>query len=257
MKKYILVLFGFIALVTQAKAQQAEEAADEKPPAVWALYASGGAGFPGGDMEKLYGTHYLIGGGFLRATRDNWIYGIEGHYLFGGEIKTNPLAIISTQSGDLLDLRGSFGQFTADERGLILPHVKFGRYIRKSIFKADENSGLALLIGAGYMKHWLHFQETDGNLIQIRDDYERGYDLMTNSLIMSQSATYMYMSRNFVHFFLSVEALQGWGSRRPTFLEQYVNENNEPIETFDTSFSMKFGLIVPIRQSTGNEFYFD
>ncbi|MEI7724397.1 MAG: hypothetical protein WCK09_04785 [Bacteroidota bacterium] len=62
------------------------------------IYATYGYQFPGGDLAKLFGGNSSIGGGFMLKTKHNWIFGVEGNFMFGQSVKNSDslLKVIST-----------------------------------------------------------------------------------------------------------------------------------------------------------------
>ena len=47
--------------------------------------------FPFGDLAKDYGDNSSISMGYMEKTKQNWIFEIEGSYIFGYKIKSEDL----------------------------------------------------------------------------------------------------------------------------------------------------------------------
>ena len=64
--------------------------------------------WPGGDLVKRFGGNSSIGVAFMLKTKSNWIFGIDGNFIFGNNVKENGiLDSISTVNGKIIDENGA------------------------------------------------------------------------------------------------------------------------------------------------------
>src|SRR4051812_2095298 len=93
--------------------------------------------FPGGDLAKRFGSNFNVGGLFQWKLKSNWIFGVEGQFLFGNNVKeTNIIDNLKTPDGNIIDADGQYAEVTMEERGLSL-FVKAGKIF--SFGKPNKN----------------------------------------------------------------------------------------------------------------------
>jgi hypothetical protein len=120
------------------------------------IYATYGYQFPGGDLAKIFGSNSSIGGGFLLKTKHNWIFGVEGNFMFGQSVKNSDslLRVISTPEGLIIDANGYYADIVYYQRGYNF-FAKFGKVI--PLLSPNPNCGFTLLAGAGYIQEKSEF----------------------------------------------------------------------------------------------------
>src|SRR5687768_11474404 len=43
--------------------------------------------FPGGDLSDRFGSNFNVGGVFQWKLKNNWVFGVEGNFIFGTNVK--------------------------------------------------------------------------------------------------------------------------------------------------------------------------
>lgn len=74
---------------------------------------------PGGDLSDRFGTNFNIGGTFQYKTRTNFLFGVDGYFLFGPDVKDEGLLrYFLNSSGAITGLDGQFANILLYERGM-------------------------------------------------------------------------------------------------------------------------------------------
>src|SRR3972149_8979589 len=107
--------------------------------------------WPGGDLVKRFGGSSSIGAAFMLKTKSNWIFGIDGNFIFGNNVKENGiLDSISTVNGKIIDENGGEAEIDFFERGVLIS-LKFGRLF--SLPASNKNSGVVIIGSVGLLQH--------------------------------------------------------------------------------------------------------
>jgi hypothetical protein len=220
------------------------------------IYATGGYDFAGGDIKDRFGNNFELGAGFLYKTKNNWLFGLEFNFLTGGKVKENTLDSILTEDGFLIGEDGLIADVRISERGIKLPVLKVGKLISAPIGKASVNSGFMFLAGIGFMQHKINYYDVTGSAPQIRGEYEKGYDRLTNGLALTQNIGYLYINRNnHANFFVNLEFTEAFTQNR-----RELNFNTRTKDTqsrVDLLYGVKVGWIFPVYKKKPAEFYYN
>ncbi|MEY2951679.1 MAG: hypothetical protein RL622_756, partial [Actinomycetota bacterium] len=93
-------------LSQQSGAQKSQRDSAEK---VFMLCPSFAYQLPGGDLEDRFGYNFNVGGSFMLKTKSNWLFGVEGQFLFGDQVnESHILDSISTQQGFVIGTNGGY-----------------------------------------------------------------------------------------------------------------------------------------------------
>ncbi len=209
--------------------------------------------FPGGDLVRRYGESSDIGGSFLFKTKNNWLTGFQGNYLFGSNVKEDDiLKNISTVNNWVIDRAGTYAEIYMYERGFQLSgHA--GKII--SLGKSNPNSGIMLLSGLGYLQHKIRIENPNKSAPQVQGDYRRGYDRLTGGLCFSQFLGYVYFSNNkFVNFYGGIEYRLAWTKSLRDF--DFDKQAKDTQARKDILWGFKIGWIIPMYQKTGQVYYY-
>lgn len=217
------------------------------------IYGTYSFQWPGGSLSELFGPNSLIGGGFMFKTRYNWIFGVEGNYLFGGTVKNEDslLAKISTKDGFVIDANGYYADILFSERGYSF-YAKFGKVF--PVLTPNPNSGITLLAGLGFMEDKIRIHNPENTAPQVYGDYKKGYDRLNSGFAVTGCIGYLLMSNNrLLNMFLGFEFTQTW--------TKYLRDRN-----FDTGkkdetnlstqfYGIKFKWIIPLYKRMPKTYY--
>jgi hypothetical protein len=151
-----------------------------KSKAVLAHFTLGGH-IPAGDMAKRFGVNGSIGAGTEFITSQNWIFGLEGAFIFGSKVKEDPLDILRTPTGDIIGNDRVYATVLLQERGLYL-----GATVGKIVRFGDKREGLRLTFGGGWAQHKIRVFDDSRSVVQLRGDYKKGYDRLTGGPALQQ-----------------------------------------------------------------------
>ena len=174
------------------------------------IYVNYALQFPGGDLANRFGMNSEIGPGFMIKTSSNWIFGIEGNFLFGKEVKQsdNILSLIETSDGNIIDMEGIYANYNFNERGFSAI-LRAGKLI--PVLGPNRNSGIIVTLGGGYLQHRVYIEHKDKSAPQITGDYLKGYDELKSGFASNVFLGYLYLgNQNKVNFFAGIDVTVGF-----------------------------------------------
>ncbi len=244
--KYLLLLP--VLLVSFVATAQTKGTAD-KFPFVYATYS---VQAPGGDMADKYGLCSDIGGGLGLKTSSNWIFSLEGSYLFGNEVKEDPLLSISNSDGGITDRYGAPAQIFMRMSGFHFRGI-FGKII--PVLGSNKNSGLLLKGSVGMMQHRIFYSNTGNNTPQILDSYTDGYDRMCNGFAVTEFIGWQQFSeKKFYNFFAGFEFTQGFTQNQ----RQWDFATNQKIDDprLDLLYAFRVGIMIRLKSRQSTDYYY-
>ncbi len=249
-KKILLTLFLFPLVTFPAYSQFSIQDSVISASLVYATYS---VQFPGGDLSKLFGTNSSIGGGFMFKTRKNWLFGVEGNYIFGGTVKNQDsiLAKISTPDGYVIDANGYYADILFSERGFSVLG-KFGKLF--PVFSPNPNSGIAVIVGGGFLEDKIRIHNPANTAPQVFGDYRKGYDRLNSGAAVTGAIGYLFMSNTrLLNMYLGFEFTQTWTNfLRDRNFDTGLKDNSKLSTQF---YGIKFMWIIPFYKRTPKEYY--
>lgn len=245
----LLLLIAITCLYAQAQNPQKDSVVN-----IISIGIAGGIDFPGADLKDRYGVSNSVGGSFIYKTDKNWILMAEGDYLFGRDVKIydDVFENIATEDGYVIDEGGIYTDMAVLESGLTA-NVAFGKLI--PLFGPNENSGIVITVGAGYIFHKIRIEQTENSAPQLTDEYVKGYDRLTEGFNISEFIGYHYYGNNNIsNFYLGFEFHQAFTS--PSRVYNFDQMEYTSGETFDLLSGFKFGWIIPLGKQTGRNIYY-
>jgi len=244
MKKVLFFLFCFSTMQILAQ---------EKKSSLTAILFDYTHQFPMADLQESFGDNSSIGISVIRKTTDNWLFGMDGSYIFGEKVKNeNLFDNIATEDGSIINEDGLFANILTFERG-------FSAFLLggKAFTFAESNaSGIYVVVGIGYMQHKIRIQTQEDFIPHLSEEYKKGYDRLSGGISMKVNANYMYFSKkNNIKFVAGVELIKGWTKnlRAYNFDEmQYTSDSNRN----DILLGIKAGFIIPIFKKNTEEFHY-
>lgn len=251
MKKTLTILTLFIAFTISA---QRPRKAPEGP--AWLVMPSVSLQYAGGDLADRFGQSYSAGMGIGYKTSNNWNFSLQGQFMFGTDVK-NPAQLINpvlSESGFIFNQTGEYATFALDQRGA------YGTFdISKTIpdfFAANRNSGFNILLGAGYLAHWVNINNVGDDSPQVLDEYMKGYDELSGGFLLKQSIGYQYMSVNRrINFRLSFEVMQAFTTNYRKF--SYSTGRPSSGSMTDLVYGFRLEWILPIYSQPSSDYFYD
>ncbi len=211
--------------------------------------ASYAAQLPGGDMAKEFGWNSNVQLGVYYKTKHNWIFGVEGAFIFGDVLKeTGIFDSIATSDRNLIANDGSYPSVSYFERGY---DIQFSVGKLFTFNKPNPNSGILVTVGGGYMRHHIRIQAPGAP--QVDSLYEQGYDRLSEGFCFTEFVGYQYLgTRRMVNFFAGFEFTQAFtrGLRYDFDLMHMDSQNKH-----DLLSGFRIGWILPIYQQESTKFY--
>lgn len=219
----------------------------------WVAVHYGGS-LPQADLQDRFG--YLNNIGFLAGykTKHNWLYAVEGNFLFGNKIKENSLLNqIKDSYNQVTDINGDPGMIYVHARGLQV-NLTVGKVI--PIFNSNKNSGLFLHGGVGYLLHKYRIETQEQVIPLLELDYKRGYDRLSSGINFHQFAGYTYMSESeIVNFYAGAYVMQGLTKYRR---DEFYDQPGVAVDSkthLDITVGFKVGWMVPIYRRVPQNYY--
>jgi hypothetical protein len=210
--------------------------------------------FPGGDLSKRFLSNNAIGGSYLYKTKSNWLIGADGFFMFRDTIKeTDILNSISTKDGNIIDGNGIYADVHLYERGFYCG-VKGGKIF--PVFGPNKNSGIVILCGAGLLQHKIRIENPDNTAPQIKGDYKKGYDRLTNGLAISEFIGYMFLGNSrLVSFYAGFEFTQASTQNRRSY--NFDMMGPDKTKRSDLLSGLKIGWILPLYKRSPEKYYYN
>ena len=206
--------------------------------------------WPGGDLVNRFGSNSSIGAAFMIKTKSNWIFGIDGNFIFGNNVKEDGiLDNISTGNGQIIDENGNPVDIGFFERGF-LTSLKFGRLF--SLFGPNKNSGVVIIGSVGLLQHKIRIES---DVPQLQDEYKKGYDRLTNGLALSEFIGYLYLgNKRTLNFYAGFEFTQAWTQNRRSY--NFDTMKKDETKRIDLLSGIRFGWIIPFYKRVPDEYYY-
>ena len=189
---------------------------------------------------------------------------LRGYFALYPQIQNNNT---KTARGAQVDMREIYSAASGD-----FGEVLFGRTLslfqRNAIVQdmtlfgvgatADNtnNGGTTLgRIGFGYVYHKIFIETLMGEIPQLNEDLQKGYDRLSGGFSMKQSITFMFLSNNEkINFHAGLEIIECWSKDLRT--QNYSTGLIENEKRFDVFIGLKIGWILPLRKRTTSNFYY-
>ena len=217
------------------------------------IYAAYSFQFPGGDLSQRFGVNSSIGGGLMFKTKSNWIFGAEGNFLFGGDVKNQDslLLNISTPDGFIIDANGYFADVIYYERGYSF-YAKLGKLF--PVLGPNPNSGLTVMAGVGYLQNKIRIHNPGNTAPQIFGDYKKGYDHLNGGFALNGSIGYTYMSNTrLLNLYGGFEFTQSWtASKRDYDFELGAKESANYSSQF---YGIRLAWMIPFYKRSPKSYY--
>lgn len=208
---------------------------------------------PFGQMSERFGLNSALGAGMGGKVGNNFLIGVEGSFLFGTNVKEDDiLKDITTQDGFLLGASGLYTDYSFTEKGFCI-QAQGGKII--SFKKPNVNSGLMLMLGAGYMQHKISIDADEGEAPMLSKEYRRGYDRLTSGPMLSQFVGYFYVDakRKRINFYGGIEVQEGFTKNRRSW--NYDENRKDDAARTDLLLGVKLGWMIPIYRTQTEKYY--
>lgn len=212
-----------------------------------------GGDLPFADMGKRYGANLNAGMNVMYKTKKNYLFGIDGNYMFGKNIKDDVLKQLKNDEGFVVDNAGYPADIRLSER-VIAINLHAGKILH--LLPANHNSGIMINVGAGYMQHRVHFFDAQQEVAAIHGDIRNGYDRLSNGICVSQFVGYMFLGdTRLLNFYFGIESYQGF-----TKSVRKINYDTGLPDTksrIDMLLGLRFGWILPLYSRAPKQYFYN
>lgn len=208
---------------------------------------------PSGDMEYRFGDNHNIGLGFHIKSKTNWYYGFQGTYITGNKVipEKDFLNNLKVEGGFILDNDGQKAKVSLQERGFTV--TVDGGYLFP-VLGPNRNSGILVFGGVGLLQHKIRIEHQDSEITQLEDEYLKGYDRLTNGLVLHQFAGYYYMSNyKLVNFYIGIESWQGFTQSRRDF--NFDTRVKDDTKRTDILYGIRAGWVLHLYKRISTDYY--
>jgi len=234
-------------------AQNTDKSTDKKKVNISLFSLDYGMQLPLFDLSKRFGVNSNMGINYLLKTKNNLLIGADAHFLFGNSVKEDSLAFnLSNSQGYVIGTDGFPAELRFLERGLSFSG-KIGGII--PINSNKPNSGIMVLLGAGYLQHKIRVDDMNDVVPQIQDEYNKGYDRLAAGFMLSQFVGYLYLDdKRRVNFFAGLEFTQAFAQpQRPYYFDTQTIESKQRL---DGLVGFRVGWVLPIyTEHTEQKYY--
>lgn len=247
----------FYAKASFAQSNQAAEKKEEKKVKVvankmWNLDIIAGVDLPMADLAKRFGTSYRIGFGIKYKTSTNWSVGAKFEFITGNKMKEDSLLYNMTNELGIININGDVIHVGIFERGY-MTGIQVGKIF--PYFQANPNSGPMMLASLGFIQYKINFFDRDNSFPQLRDEYKKGYDRLTNGWYLEDFIGYNFHSKNkLINVYAGFDFVLGFTKVRRNYTFDLARSETENRK--DILVGFKLGWIVPIYKKKSEDTYY-
>lgn len=256
----ILILLAGLSAYGQNKDKLFGPVEKIEPKHGFILCVNGDIDLPAADMAKRFGTSFRIGPGVLYKTTSNWLFGTKFDFIVGGQVKEDSLMInikdqYSASGGSVYEFINNSGQrigVPVYERGYAVG-LSAGKIIPLSQLHPDN--GLTLLTTLGFIQHKIDIFVKDKDVPQLRGNYLKGYDRLTNGSFAEQYVGYSHFSKyRLINYSIGLDALFGFTQGRRDYLYDVMRPDNA--KRLDILYGIRGSWYIPIFKRKSEELLF-
>jgi hypothetical protein len=214
-----------------------------------------GAQLPVGSLQKRFGSNFIAGGGIdWQWGKQNWVVGIDAQYLFGNQVKEDPLSGLRTKEGYIIGNDREVADINLRERGFYFG-LSAGKVFSVSS-KVSPRAGFRINLGAGLLQHKIRIQDDPLRTVaQLTGEYKKGYDRLSNGLAFQQYFGYQAMSKDRrSNFMAGLEFFQGLTRSRRSF--DFATQSKFTQLHLSVLVGVRVGWILPFYADKAEDIYY-
>jgi hypothetical protein len=208
---------------------------------------------PMADMAKRFGLSYRLGLSIKYKMSSNWIFGVKGELITGNNIREDSLmSNLQTSQGGVISQIGEVLNVGVFERGYLIG-IQVGKIF--PVLQMNRNSGPMTLFSVGFIQHKIKLFDQDNSFPQLRDEYVKGYDRLTNGGYIENFSGYAFYAKNkLINFYAGLNLIYGYTKGRREFLYDVGRKDDQ--RRSDVLLGFKLGWVVPIYKKMVEETYY-
>lgn len=254
MRKTVLIV-SLLLISLSLRAQDDLFGAQKEPMRKGVVFAvNASLDFPGADMAKRFGTSYRIGPSVMYKTLSNYMFGLKFDFILGGKVNQDSLLYgVHDAYGSFINTNGQRVGVGIFERGYAVG-LQGGKIF--PIKPTNPNNGILAMTGLGFVQHRIDIQDKDKLIPQVRGDYEKGYDRLTNGWYLEQFVGFnMFDKGGLLNFHIGLDIMAAFTAGRRDYL--YDVRRTDTDGRVDLLFGLRGGIYVPIFKKKSEELFFE
>ncbi len=135
-----------------------------------------------------------------------------------------------------------------------------GYYISFSLGKQifpfkNKQISLSASLGAGFLEHKILIQDGDFKVPQLDAPYKKGYDRLTNGILIQENISLIYNPKSrSIAFTLGLEAIQGFTQNRRSYNFDTMEKDTK--KRIDAFIGPKIGIVIIFKKTSPDPYYF-
>jgi hypothetical protein len=249
---FLALMLSLVATSLPFKKASGQASIADSTIQLFLITANYSAELPGADFAERFGTSHFLGASVSTKTSHNWKFTTSFDFLFGGRVKEDPLTMISADNGNLINGQGTFEPLEYQQRGFRAT-VRAGKVL--PVFGPNPNSGLLLQAGGGFFQHKIRYNTQSQGVFQLRDDYVKGYDRLTNGFALTQTIGYLNLSDNkLINFKVAFQVTEAFTKNRRSWNFDEMRKADE--QRLDLLYGIKISWSWPVYDKASQGYYY-
>ena len=209
--------------------------------------------FPIGELSRRYGTSNDAGLNISFKVAKNFLIGVEGAYIFGRQVKENPLSnMLTYTSNQIIGQDGSLNDIPLQLSGFEVA-LRVGKLI--PVMKKHPNSGVEISLAPGFMQHKILINGNTNIIPQLNSTYKQGYDRMTNGPMLAGNIGFLYLEKKkFLSFYGGLDFAAGFTQERRSWNFDLMSADKH--QRIDMMIGIKLAWIIPVFTNRDSEVYY-
>ncbi len=215
-----------------------------------------GMNWTGGDLAERYGLTNTLGGFAGYKTKNNFIFGLDGNFIFGNKIRIDGvLDNIRDEAGNVTNTSGGPAIVLLFNRGFHA-NATVGKVF--PVLSPNPNSGIMVQLSAGYLLHKLRVETQEDDVPQLQGDYLKGYDRLTIGVNTAQFIGYSFMANQGIYnFYAGFYCQQGFTQNQRSEFWDQPNQTVSQDLRLDVMYGFRVGWLIPIYKRQPKDYYYN
>jgi len=252
--KYYIFYFSLLLILFSSSIVKSQKSVRDSSITIPSISINYGYHFGFGDIGNTYGNNHAIGSDFTLKLKSQFILGFGGEYYFSENVKNQDsyFTNIKTDNGNIIDNGGLYSEIFLYQRGF---NIQVFTGYQFSKWSPNVNSGPFIQVGAGIMQYRTQIHDQNNSAPQVKDEYRKLYDRLSNGFSVTQLLGYRHMgNNNIANFYLGIELTEAWTKNRRSYNADL--DPNENLQHFDFLIGLKLGWMIPFYKRAPQEYYY-
>lgn len=207
---------------------------------------------PQADLKDRFLNSSCLGATYQYTSSKKWTWSFSGNFMFRDTIRENSILDgLKTSSGYIIDGNGELADIFLFQRGY---YVSFS--VGKHIFPfKNKQISLALSVGVGFLEHKILIQDGDFKVQQLTAPYKKGYDRLTNGILVQENISLFYNPKGrSIAFSFGIEAIQAFTQNRRSYNFDTMQKDTK--KRIDALIGPKIGMVIMFKKTSPDPYYF-